>query len=345
MASTLRQENLVLNLREVEELLFSEPNSFDFFQAVRVLQRLAPDRAAVGDFALPRQEAVRFGVNASLAFPASAIQTLAPGAPAAMKINFMGLIGPLGLLPNYYTELVADRTRAHDTALADFLNIFQHRIVSLFYRAWERSHFTVGYERDGKDAVTSRLQDLVGLGLPSLQSRQVIRDETFLFYSGLFGLSSRSALAIESILSDYFDVPVEIEQFVGVWRSLATPDRCFLESGPAESHQLGFGAVAGDEIWDRQSRARIRIGPLDAVRYRDFLPGGSCFQPLQALVRFFSGHDVEYELQLILKQQQVPACELGDDLGTMQLGWFTWMKSEPAFDRDPCDTVLQFAEN
>jgi type VI secretion system protein ImpH len=345
VASSLRQENSLLNLQELKDLLFSEPNTFDFFQAVRLLELLSGDRAPVGDFALPRQEVVRFGVNASLAFPASAIQTLEPGEPASMKVNFMGLVGPLGLLPNYYTELVADRTRVHDTALADFLNIFQHRIISLFYRAWERAHFTVGYEREGKDAIASRLLDLVGLGLPSLQSRQIVRDETFLFYSGLFGFCSRSATALESILSDYFDVTVEVEQFVGVWRSLASPDRCFLDAGIAESHQLGFGAVAGDEIWDRQSRARIRIGPLDAERYRDFLPEGSSFQPLQALVRFYSGNDVEYELQLILRQEQVPACELGDDLGTTQLGWFTWMKSSPSFDRDACDTVLQFAEN
>ena len=348
MASPLREENSILKLEEVSQHLFSEPNSFDFFQAVRLLHLLAPDRAPVGDFAHPRQEIVRFGVHASLAFPASAIQSLrpgAPGAPAAMDVNFMGLVGPLGLLPNYYTELVAERTRLHDTALAQFLNIFHHRAISLFYRAWERAHFNIGYEREGADAMTSRLLDFVGLGLPPLQKRQLIRDESILYYSGLFGLSSRSALALESILSDYFDVPVEIEQFVGVWRSLVPADQCCFDSGSWESRQLGFGAVAGDEIWDRQSRAQIRIGPLDAERYRDFLPEGTSFKPLQALARFYSGHDVEYEVQLILKQEQVPACELGDVLGNTQLGWFTWMKSTPAFNRNPSDTVLLFAEN
>lgn len=359
MASPLREENPLLDspesdphapahLRDLKDLLFSDPNSFDFFQAVRLLELLSPDRAPVGDFALPPQEVVRFGVHASLSFPASAIQRLTPGGPhrpAAMDVNFMGLVGPLGLLPNYYTELVAERTRVHDTALASFLNIFHHRVISLFYRAWERSHFNIGYEREGSDATTSRLLDFVGLGLPPLQSRQVIRDESILYYSGLFGLASRSSLALESILSDYFDVPVEIEQFVGVWRKLVEPDQCCFDMGPAESRQLGFGAVAGDEIWDRQSRAQIRIGPLNAARYRDFLPDGNCFQPLQALVRFYSGYDVEYEVQLILKRQQVPACELGDDMGLTQLGWFTWMKSQPSFDRNPSDTVLLFAEN
>jgi type VI secretion system protein ImpH len=348
VASPLREENLVLKWAEVRSILFSHPHSFDFFQAVRLLELLQPGRLPVGDFANPRQETVRFGAHSSLSFPASSIQTLepaAPGAPPSMTVNFMGLVGPIGLLPNYYTELVAERLRAHDTALSDFLNIFHHRIISLFYRAWERSHFTIGYEREGTDVMTSRLLDLVGLGLPSLQSRQVIRDESILYYSGLFGLSSRSALALESIISDYFDVPVEIEQFVGVWRSLGETDQCCFDTGNLESRQLGFGAVAGDEIWDRQSRAQIRIGPLDAARYRDFLPEGTSFEPLRALVRFYSGNDVEYEVQLILKQEQVPACELGDEPGNTQLGWFTWMKSNPSFDRNPCDTVLLFAEN
>lgn len=348
MASSLRQEDPRLDLEEVRDLLFSEPNGFDFFQAVRLLELLAPGREPVGDFALPRHEVVRFRVNPSLAFPASAIQSLRPGEanePAAMSVNFMGLVGPLGLLPNYYTELVAERVRSHDRSLAEFLNIFQHRIISLFYRAWERSHFTIGYERNGKDAVTSRLLDLVGLGLSPLQSRQLIRDQAILYYGGLFGLSTRSALAIESILSDYFDVPIEVEQFVGVWRSLAKEDQCCFDTGSPEGRQLGFGAVAGDEIWDRQSCARIRIGPLDAERYRDFLPEGTSFAPLKALVQFYSGNDIEYEVQLILKREQVPACELGHELGDMQLGWFTWMKSSPSFDRDPCDTVLVLAVN
>lgn len=351
MASPLREENPVLNsiderFSEIAEALFSDPHGFDFFQAVRLLEWLQPDRSPVGDFANPRNETVGFTAHPSLSFPASAIQSLKPpahpNAPPAMQVNFMGLVGPLGVLPNYYTELVADRLRSHDTALAGFLDIFHHRAISLFYRAWERSRFSVRYERDRNDLVTSRLLDFVGLGLPPLQSRQSVRDETILYYSGLFGLQCRSALALESIISDYFDVPVEIEQFVGTWRSLDSTDQCCFDSGPLESRSLGFGAVAGDEIWDRQSRARIRIGPLDVHRYRDFLPQAVDFESLQTLVRFFGGYDVEFELLLILKQSEVPRCELGDDAGFTQLGWLTWMKSGLQFDRNPGDTVLLF---
>jgi type VI secretion system protein ImpH len=346
VACQIREKDFAVKLAEVRRNLFSEPYSFDFFQAVRLLELLQPEREGVGDFANPRKESVRFSVPASLAFPASAIQRLVQrqeGAAPEMSVNFMGLIGPLGVLPSHYSELATERIRAHDHTFVDFLNIFHHRAVSLFYRAWKKCHFTVGYEREGTDPVTGRMLDFIGLGLPSLQSRQKIRDETLLFYGGLLGLAPRSALALESILADYFEVPVTVEQFVGVWRSLVEEDQCCFETGNLESTQLGFGAVAGDEIWDCQSRARILLGPLNAERYRDFLPDGSCLEPLRAITRFFAGHDVEFEIELVLKREDVPVCELGDDAGSTQLGWFTWIKSKPVFERDPCDTVLLFA--
>jgi type VI secretion system protein ImpH len=346
MAGPIRKEDFAVTLAETGKQLFAEPHGFDFFQAVRLLELLLPEREPVGEFANPRKESVRFSVLPSLAFPASAIQSLEKGedgAAAKMSVNFMGLVGPLGVLPSHYSEFATGRMRARDHTFVDFLNIFQHRTISLFYRAWKKCHFTVGYEREGTDPITDRLLDFIGLGLPSLQSRQKVRDESLLFYGGLLGLAPRSALALESILCDYFDVPVSVEQFVGAWRPLIEDDQCCMDAGNLESTQLGLGAVAGDEIWDCQSRARILLGPLTAKRYRDFLPNGECFEPLHAITHFFSGNNVEFEVELILKREEVPVCELGDDPGFAQLGWFTWIKSKPIFERDPCDTVLLFA--
>jgi type VI secretion system protein ImpH len=352
VASPIRQENSDLKLRsekfsDVRDELYREPQSFDFFQAVRLLELLETDRASVGDSARPRDEAVQFKAHASLSFPASAIQRLTPGeggSAPVMTVNFMGLTGPQGILPEYYTELVIDRLRAHDPTIRDFFDIFNHRAISLFYRAWERSRYTVGYEREGADPVTSVLRDIVGLGEPALHQRQLVRDQSILFYAGLYAAAPHSATGLELILSDYFHVPVEIEQFVGVWRPLEEPDQCCFDAGDPASTRLGFGAVAGDEVWDRQSRARIRVGPLSVGRYCDFLPDGSAWQPLGALVRFYCGYDVEFEVQLVLERDEVPSCILGGEDSEPRLGWLTWMKSKPAFDRDPGDTVLLFPE-
>jgi type VI secretion system protein ImpH len=347
MAAASRAENPDVALEKVRERLFDEPTSFDFFQAVRLLGWLQPGRSPVGRYSHPQNEVVRIGANPILYFPASAIQTLEerPGACPVMRINFMGLVGPLGVLPNYVTELVAARLREKDRALLEFVDIFDHRLTSFFYQAWEKSHFTVAYERDRNDPVTSSLFALVGFGTPGLRGRQPVEDESFIYYAGVFGLMPKSPLALEAVLSDYFDIPVEVEPFIGVWRTLAEPDHCTFGAEPSESIMLGGGAVVGEEIWDQQSRVRLKLGPLTNAQYRNFLPTGAAWPELKALVRSFCGNDLEFEVQLILRRQDVPAMVLQDPSENgICLGWDTWIKSRPEFDRDPGDTILLFGE-
>ncbi len=343
MASDGRRTTDPVAQPALEELLEKEPWAFDFFQAIRLLILLQPEREPIGDFALPQQEAVRIGSHASLAFPAGEIQTLhwpEEGA-ARMSVNFFGLVGPLGVLPTPYTELVAERRRQRDRTMGEFFDLFHHRMASLFYRAWEKSHFTVGFERELTEPLTESLYALLGLGSPGLRNRQAIADESFLFYGGLFGMRTRPAGGLEAIISDYFDVPVKIRQFVGVWRQLDECDFSYLETGPAENYQLGGGVVLGDEVWDQQSRARIQIGPLTVERYLDFLPDGLAFEPLRTLTKAYCGGDIEFELELILKRSEAPKCCLGkEDAAGPRLGWLSWINSKPEMDRDPGDTVL-----
>jgi type VI secretion system protein ImpH len=341
MGTALRTEDPRLDLAPIRARLFAEPWSFEFFQAVRMLALLQPARSQVGQATNPTVEAVRFGANASLKFPPSEIHSLtqSEGNAPRMEVNFIGVVGPLGVLPKYMTELVAQRVRVGDTTLREFLNIFNHRLTSFFYRAWEKHHFTIGYERDRSDPITRYLLALVGLGSPLLQNRQPVTDHLLVFYSGLFGLGSKPAVALESAVGDYFNVDVEVEPFVGTWRKLADQDQCFLEQA-TESDVLGFGAVVGDEVWDQQSRVRLRIGPLTRERYEDFLPSGSAWPALRAVAKTFCGNDLEIEIQLILRQDEVPACRLGDpNAGGPALGWTSWVKSQPVFNRDAVVTV------
>jgi type VI secretion system protein ImpH len=347
MAPASGTENPDVALEKVRESLFREPYSFDFFQAVRVLGWLQPGRSPVGRYSHPQNEVVRFGANPILHFPASAIQSLVerPDGGPAMTINFMGLVGPLGALPNYVTELIAARIRAKDRTLMEFLDLFNHRLTSFFYQAWEKNHFTVAYERDRKDPVTACLFAMIGFGTKGIRGRQPVEDEAFLYYSGLFGLIPKSALALESVLADYFDIPVELEPFIGAWRSLAEPDQCVFGGEFPESTALGFGAVVGEEIWDQGSRVRLKLGPLSAQQYRDFLPTGKAWPALRAIVRSFCGYDLEFEVQLILRREDVPAFELRPPAeNALYLGWLTWLKSGSDFERNPGDTILLLGE-
>ena len=327
---------------ELEARLREEPYGIRFFQAVRLLERLFPDRKPVGRFVNPSEEIVHFGANPSLAFPASEIQSLGWGVnkPHQMTVNFHGLVGPVGALPQWYTGLIAERVRAGDRTLRDFLDIFNHRFVSLFYQAWEKYRFSIAYERGELDRFSHLLLDLIGMGTDGLQDRQAVPDEAFLFFAGILGQRPHSAKALESILTEYFEVPVEVQQLLGGWFRLDPATACRMGDRETPSEQLGMGAVAGNEVWDQGARARIKLGPLSLSQYLDFLPTGSAYQELRGLTRFFSNDEIDFEAQLVLERADVPACELGsegDD--SPKLGWVSWVRSSP-IGRDPGDTIL-----
>ncbi len=221
----------------VEQNLRDDPCHFQFFQAVRLLERIGAGRQPVGEFVNPESEAVRFSTHNSLSFPASQIQEIdwPVEGPPRMAVNFMGLTGPQGALPFTYTELILERIRARDTTLEAFFDVFNHRMISLFYRAWEKYRPAVGYERDQDDPLSNHLMALVGLGTGGLRDRQPFPDQALLYYSGLLSLQPRSAIALAQILEDYFEVPVEIEQFVGAWYALDEKNQCCFDAGDSDS--------------------------------------------------------------------------------------------------------------
>jgi type VI secretion system protein ImpH len=346
MATKGRPSDPDVSVSKAEVELRKEPFLFEFFQAVRLLERLFPDKSPVGRFHPPSAEVVRFIANSTLAFPASEVQSLEwPNDGAGrMKVNFMGLTGPEGVMPLYYTSLLAERTRAGDRSAVDFFDIFNHRMISLFYLAWEKYRFSIAYEREGLDPFSHHLMDLIGLGTPGLQNRLPVLDDSLLYYAGLLAQHPRSAEALRNILRDYFEVPVDVEQFAGGWYPLDRNTQTALQDGFGESEQLGFGAVVGDEVWDQTARVRIGIGPLSLQEYQDFLPQGSAFESLRALTDFFSNGEIDFEIKLILERSDVPPLELGaEGEDAPQLGWHTYIKTRP-MKQDASETILQLWE-
>ena len=275
MVAPSRSVHVDVERRVFQELLADEPFRTQFFQAVRLLARIDPQHAGVGNFVQPSVEVVRFAARPSAEFPASEIHALKFGesGPPVMTVNFMGLTGPTGVMPLVYTEMVMDRVRNKDHALREFLDLFNHRMISLFYRAWEKHKFPVPYEREGADAVSSFLKSFLGLGTSSLSDRQDVGDRSLIYYAGLLAHRPRSAQALEQLLADYFDVPVRVHQFCGSWYKLERKAQTSLVDTPLESARLGTGAVVGDEIWDLHAGVRLRFGPLSRSQYVEFLPG------------------------------------------------------------------------
>ena len=317
----------------LKESLFATPCEFDFFQAVRLLSLLrgVSHPAAPG----PSSDVVRFRVHNSLAFPASAIAEMHQenGGPPSMVVTFLGLTGSRGVLPVAYTEIVIDRECLGDRSFADFLDIFNHRLIELFFEAWKKHRFIIGYEqsrikKQGQDEFTASLFDLIGMGTSGLRGRLRIPDLGLLHYAGLMAQRPHSAEALSAFLHDYFGIPVTVEQFVGKWHALESDQACMLGSGET-STLLGGGAVAGDAVWSRQTLVRIALGPLKADQFRSFLPDGKGFAEAVSLIRWFLGSSLDFEIQVVLRREEVPPCRLGDDFSDARLGWSAWLRTEP----------------
>jgi len=332
--------------KPLNQILVDEPYRFEFFQAVRLLEKVRPERRAVGRNAMPHEEVVRFRSRVALDFPASEVHEINETVDAKtgderleMLVNFMGMVGVSGVLPQPYTDLVLDRVRHRDTAMWSFLDIFTHRAVSMFYRAWRKYRFPVGYER-GNDEFTAYLYDLVGLGTKGLRGRTSLADESLLPYAGLIAQRPHSTNALENVLSDYFGTTARVRQFFGQWLALDSADYTRLGN---QNSILGESSIAGTRIWEQQSKFRVRLGPLDFKQFQEFLPNGSAYEPLRSIIRFMVGLEFDFDVQLLLRAQQVPSTILTTRaLRKPMLGWTSFLKTKP-FTADDEQVVLPMA--
>lgn len=319
----------------------AHPERFNFFQLVRLLHRYAENGA--DDRSVARLESaedrVRFHSVAEMRFPVSAVRTVEREGDAQSGVRFrvgttlQGLIGANGVLPENYTRMVIDGVRDSDVALQQFLDIFYHRTMLLFYRAWRKQQISVAYElarstaTESPDAFSACLEQALGLNAPGIEQLQ-IPASTLLHYAGCL-LGGRSTAGLETILSDYFRVPVQIGQFCGRWLFLSDTEVSQVGARPTASRyaRLGQDFVIGTRLWDVRSQFRIVIGPMDYRCFQRFLPIGADWPAVQQLVRFYVGMEYDFDIELQLDSRSVPnwTLSLGEESG--RLGWTTWCGS------------------
>jgi type VI secretion system protein ImpH len=325
-------------LDEVEAALRDEPWRFDFFQAVRRIEAVQSRCPRIGTSARPADDPVRFGHLPSLAFAPSTVAQFVPGtngrAPRLLEF-FFGLLGPNGPLPLHLTDYAHERiSRWRDPTLIRFLDVFHHRMLSFFYRAWAISRPTVSCDRPASDWFARYLRSLCGYGLAGLQNRDAMPDRARQYYVGLLASQTHHPYGLRALLADFFRLPFAVREFVGEWVRLPEQARCRLG---AESAAIGISGLLGLCIWSVQHRFRLILGPVSFADFQQFLPGSPRLQCLVAFVRAYAGDELAWDLNLVLKREETPKLTLG---GGGQLGWTTWLPSARA-DRDPDDLVLE----
>lgn len=322
----------------VGERLRHEPQAFELLQALLLLERAQPSATPLGQGIDPRREAVRLRGPLTPLFSASQVAQLEypEGAQPVLSSPVFGLGGPDGPLPYAYQEWLQQRARLKDHGPAEFLDLFQHRLLSLLYRILRKYRVAIGFVPPQDSPVQDQLRALTGLLPRSLQGRQAIPDGLIVARAALFAGARRSLAGFESIVRHHFAVSVRLEQFQGAWREIPAAS-CSRLGRPGRNLELGRNAVAGKRVWDEHAGIRIVLGPLNAQRYPSFLPDGAAHKQLAALAAFYFGPDLDCSLRLLVSE--TPALIL-NRLAPPRAAWNSWLQRQPKQQLRHIDTRL-----
>lgn len=318
----------------IEELL-SNATRFSFFQLVRLLEQCDPTGASLGRQGPAAQEPIRFRSHASLAFPTADVEAVEligneeePSPRFRVTVNFLGLYGTVSPLPTFYTEEIIT-TDLDESTRRHFLDLFHHRLISLFYRCWEKYRYYVQYRPGATDSFSQWMFALIGLGDHALREGSHLYWPKLLPFLGLLGMHTRSATVVAEVISHYFGgLPVELESCVVRWVPFAAEQRNALGQSNCI---LGEDSTLGRQFRDRSGKCRLHLGPLDFATFQEFLPPGAFYQAVRELMVFCMRDQLDFDVELILRADDVPDLVLVED-SPCRLGWSTWLGSPPGQD-------------
>lgn len=318
------------------------PTEFDFFE---LLRRLEEGGKLFGQAGRPDREPARLGQHVRLGFAVqdvASVEMATDKAPARVAVTNIGLLGPEGPMPLYLTRWVLDRLSQRwfatadlreisDTTFIDFVNVLQHRMIALFYRAWADAHPAVQVGRSGGGRIRALRAALAGLGL-SGQGHEApsLIDETKLRHAPALAHQIEGPERLTRFLADLLKVPVCLREFVGSWNPI--PAR--LQSRLADAHvRLGRSATIGPRMFQRQQRIELALGPLTIGDYIAFLPGSERRETLKRAIGDLVGYGLDVDVRLVLKRDEVPSARLGE----ARVGHTAWVA--PGKDRSDADDL------
>ena len=312
------------------EQLIERITSVSFCQLMRCIQ--IEHHTRIGMEREISKQAVQLIVDIDSSFPANELASWTPAEPRPkLAVSFFGLIGPSGSLPHHYTHAVLERVRQKDHTLREFLDLFNHRILSLFYRAWEKHSFPVAFETANasgvEDTLTHALSAVVGSRLVASRDRLSFDDDNLLFYGGQFAFGRPTVDSLRACVEDFTGIAVSIESLVGQWLGLEATEQSRIGSPPMGtvlSNQLGIDTIVGERIWDVENRFRVSIGPVDWGTLNEYLPTQKRLRILTDFVRRYVGPQFDFDVQVTVERDEVRGVSLDTD-SSFCLGWNTWL--------------------
>ena len=307
------------------ERLAQDPSQFHFLHALRLIESRNANSPPLGKSKTLDQDPIRLGQEPSLTFAPSSLArwSESEGRPPKLTTYALGLLGPNGPMPLHWTEDALEQTESSESShLQQFLDLFHHRLLSLFYRAWAISQPTVQYDRPESDRFATYIGALAGYGMDSLRDRDAVPDRAKRFFAGHFSSATAHPDGLLAMLRSFFEMPVKIEEFAGHWHHLPEAEQGRI-SGARTNSVLGQSITLGRRIWDRQLKFRVVLGPMTREQFFRLLPDQSGHRSLSAFVRNYLGEQLLWDARLILKKEEVPRTRIGS---SARIGLTTWMR-------------------
>lgn len=309
--------------------LLRNPQGFNLFQAISLLERVAAGEGAQGMEAL---DAVRLRGQVSLGFCPSDVSAVVreadTGEPFCLTTPVLSLAGAGGPLPLAVTELLLERRARRDHATADFLDIFNHRFLTFLYRARRKAHVSLSGARPGSATLTDVLDATHALGLAAAR-RAPDAPVPWLRHAALLGGATRSMAGLEAMLRDRLGLHVEGAQMVGGWIQAEPRVQLRLPAAGAPASQavpcLGRSLVLGKRVWDQGAGIRLRFSGLGRARLQALLPGAPDHRCTQWLVRRYLPQEMDVRLELHATGHPLAGGSVLSAKNPMRLGWTTWL--------------------
>ncbi len=330
------------HLTHFEELCQS-PESYHIFFALRAIEAEFADAPRLGESKRPREDSVRLGQEAELAFPPTTIRDFTPprgGKPGTLTNRFFGFFGPHGPLPTHLTEYARERhINNRDSTFVAFANMLTHRMMGLLYRAWVTGQPAVDFDRGENSGIEKKIAALSGHFGSGFHERDAMPDLAKRHFAGHLSLGTKNAEGLVETLSGFFQAPVKLQEFVGSWLELEPTDQWQLGSAAG----LGQATSIGTKVWSRSAKFRLRIGPVPLAEYCRLLPGSPSIDRLIAIVRNYAGDSLEWDVNILLKGDEVPQTVLGEGA---QLGQTSWIgERETTADAEDFFLAPQILDN
>ncbi|MFT2798576.1 type VI secretion system baseplate subunit TssG [Serratia sp. N21D137] len=321
------------NLTQLADKLWSgvttAPWRYDLFHLLRRLDSQSCGRYPLGRAPLPRFESLRIGQTPSMGFaPATLARVEKRENSAVQEISILsfGLFGPNGPLPVHMTEYARDRIHHHqDDSLSAFADLFHHRLILLFYRAWADAQPTVSLDRLDNRRFERYIASLIGMGQPGQLEKGELSPHARFTHAGHLSRHGRDPDGLEKILCNYFKVPVTIISNIPQWMPLSQHEQAQLGTGRRVS-RLGVSAFLGVAVRDVQHKFRLKIGPLSAEAYARFLPGEKAVSELRDWIRQYLGIEYAWDVCVLIRSDEVPSAVLSS---SGKLGYSTWLGHQP----------------